>query len=173
MKKKTILTLAFASLLSGCVTRPFKVDLRLPDSVPQNSAVKVVDNRGDNTVYMTAITVGGTSSIGIFEPEPPIETVLAQYIINTDKGVLVGKKVNIAIENLDLKNRVGFGTNDDQTCKIESRIETNSQPITQAVRTFVRNTENRSSFIYNAAKVILHDCLKTHALDIGRILADK
>lgn len=161
-----------ACLLPSCAAPVFKVPLTLPEGRKVNTNLVVKDARLDKTIYMTGISAGSESHIYLLTSEPAIETALEQHLsvdIDKEDARRNTPKIDITIDDLDLKDKVGFGKADELYCKIESTVmifKDTAKPIEVKVKTFTKNVENMSSFIDTSARVILDQCLQKHALDI-------
>jgi len=78
-------------------------------------------------------------------------------------------KIEVTIERLELKNKVGFGKADELYCELESslRVFANSSSTADSrVRTFSKNIENMSPLVGTSARVILMQCLQQHASEV-------
>lgn len=159
--------------LSGCAAQVFQVPLSLPDTGKVKFNLKVGDERLDRQIYMTGISFGSASHIYLLTAEPPIEVALERYIHNATSKVmhqLSFTKAEVAIEELDLKNKVGFAKADELYCKIESKVVIYSEtakPLERRVKTFTKNEKNMSPMIVTSAKTILDECLQQHAVDVA------
>lgn len=168
---RVICTALLTISLSGCAARVFNVPLNLPDSTKDKTNVAVKDGRLDKQIYMTGIDFASASHIYLLTTEPPMEVALERYISNA----LVEKaqptqftKVELTVEELDLRNKVGFAKTDELYCMIESTIVLHNdipKPLELRVKTFTKNEKNMSPMVATSAKVILDQCLQRHALD--------
>lgn len=157
-------------IIVGCSTPSFKVDLHTPSHTAGISNITVQDARLDKTLSMAVIEPGGVN-LPTLLPDPALHLALEKYIAQAWVGGPVSQTVTVALQEIDLKNRVGFLKNDDQTCRIESQVVVTDQTNPRPIRTFVRNSDNASPMVYNAARIILQACLQQHANEIVSSLA--
>jgi hypothetical protein len=167
---RVIFAALVAISLFGCAARVFNVPLNLPDSTKNKNNVVVKDGRLDKQIYMTVISLGA-SHIYLLTTDPPMEVALEYYIYNAlSKSVQRTQftKIEMTVEEFDLKNKVGFAKADELYCRIESTVmlySDNAKPLELRVKTFTKNEENMSPMVATAAKVILDQCLQRHSLD--------
>jgi hypothetical protein len=175
MMKKHFLAIGVCIILSGCAARVFTVSLT-PPAVPSPDTLGklvVVDARPDSQIYMTGISFDSSAHLYLLVSEPPLNVALQNFIearASMRKPNLPFHSLEVSIERLDIKNKVGLAKADDLLCEIESRISglNGTESFTDTVRTFSRNTENMSPLVTTSARVILQQCLDQHAEDILR-----
>jgi len=125
-----------------------------------------MDGRLDKQIYMTGISFNSASHIYLLAAEPSLEVALEHHIYsalaktnNTPRFT----KAKVTIEDLDLKNKVGFAKQDELYCEITSRLVTiddAGRPGDRTVKTFAKNDKNMSPMVATSAKVILDQCVK-------------
>lgn len=150
--------------LSGCAARVFPVALNTPPPIQTKAAVTVVDARLDKQLSITAI--GWDSSVGVFflAPAPPLDDVLTRRVTEALRGkinALSQGPVTLTLEDLELRNRVGFAKVDHITCRLVSNLSVGGKSV--RVQTLSTNTSNMSPYMPQAAKVVLDQCLEEHA----------
>jgi hypothetical protein len=171
---RLVLLMLLCCSIAGCAVRTHEIRV-VPDAAPSITTIRVVDGRADKQLYMNAIAFGGQSSIYPLVPVPAIEHALHAFI-GSAASVLGVRSFNaepvITIEDIDIKNRVGFATTDDLSCRIEStvRIGAGSAANDRRVRSVTRNQSNMSPLVQTSAEVITRQCLAQHASDILIIL---
>lgn len=157
--------------LSGCAARVFNVPLNLPDSTKGKTNVVVKDGRLDKQIYMTGISFGSASHTYLLTTEPPMEVVLQRYVsdvLSKSAQRTQFTKIEMTIEELDLKNKIGFAKADELYCRIESTVllySDTAKPLELRVKTFTKNEENMSPMVVTSAKLILDQCLQQHSLE--------
>jgi hypothetical protein len=168
-----LLAILAVAVLSGCAARVFRVPLSVPDATEVTSSLLVLDGRMDEQIYMTGISFNSASHIYLLEAEPPLEVALRSYIYDAQSKMRHRpsvKKAEVTVEELDLKNKVGFAKADELYCKIESKVVTFSETkkyLQRRVKTFSRNDKNISPMVQTSAKVILEQCLEQHAAEVA------
>ena len=168
------LALLLSIFLSGCAAPVIKVNLAYNEAAGSYSSVIVRDGRLDKQIYMNGISFGSASHIYLLEANPPIEEVVQRIVCDhLQKAKISLPEVRITIEELELKNKVGFMKADELYCKIESKIRIVKKPdkfLTQTVKTFSYNDKNMSPLVKTSAKVILDQCLHQHGVDLANKL---
>lgn len=159
--RRIVLALGMLSLC-GCAARVFEVPLSPPADVSSAAEVRVHDGRLDPQVYITVINIGATA-INLLAPNPTLDVALKSFIQDKLPPSYDGQAISVNIERLDLKDKVGFAKADELYCELESTLTQGDSNKQTLVRTFSKNGENLSPFIYNAAKLILDQCLEQHA----------
>ena len=164
---RTLLPLLLALSTSGCAVTSTEVNVALA-RVGTRSAIRVEDVRLNKQLYMSAIALGGQASTYPLTPSPPLDIALMERLAAGQSLKTSDVGTSVAIQSIDLKNRVGFGTADDLTCAIESSVtrKAGAREAGLRVRSFSRSQTNMSPFIRTAAEVILRQCLEQHAKDI-------
>lgn len=155
--------------LSGCTARIFDIHLKY-ETTETNNKIIVKDQRLDKQIYMTGIGWDTSSNIYFLKANPSIDEVIRNIVSdNLNNKIRLLESIEINIEELDLKNKVGFGQADELFCKIESTIKLSTElekKSTYTVKTFSVNKTNMSPFINTSAKVILDQCLYQHSIDL-------
>jgi hypothetical protein len=138
-------------------------------------ALHVVDARVDKQTYMTAITYASEVHMYPLQTEPAIEVALDSQIKRALEGSQVLKSVEVKLEELDFKNKVGFGIPDDQQCKIESKLTTltGDKEVVRQVKTLARDNTHMGSRVVSMAKVMLDVCLSQHAREIAQVIKNQ
>lgn len=169
--RKLILAIS-TLLLFGCAARVVTVQLNAPNLIHKESTVQVKDERLDKQIYMTGISIGAESHIYMLNAEPPLDISLERYIysIMSNKIPLTAfSKAEVTIDEIDLKNKVGFGKANELLCKMESTLvvyDKSAKSFEFKIKTFVKNDKDMSVLITSSAKEILEPCLQKHASDI-------
>ena len=161
------------SFVAGCAAPVFNVPLDTP-GVGAQSGVTVKDGRMDKRVYMTGISWGSASNIYLLTPEPALEVALERHISSGWTKTSV-PKAEVIIEELDLKNLVGFAKADELSCRIESSLslfDAEQKHHHRRIRTFTKNNQNMSPLVVTAAKTVLSQCLRQHAMDLVGSITD-
>ena len=170
-----ILAITALALLSGCAVRVFEVTLSVPPAANAATAVSVRDGRVDPQVYVTAISISGTN-VHLLAANPPLSVALERHlgsaVESTFAQVLSKSNFEVSIEELELRNRVGFGKADHLTCRIESNLAVPGSGLRdlRRVKTLAMNDQNMSPLIAISAKVILDQCLREHAKDLAVVV---
>jgi len=110
-----IIVLLFLIVLSGCSAPVFKVELVENEVIDSYKGITVRDGRLDQQVYMNGISYDSASHVYLLETNPPIEEVVKRVVrIQLGKANAYSSLVTeITIEELDLKNKVGFAKADE------------------------------------------------------------
>ena len=170
-RMKKIIYVVLILLISGCAAGVHQVVLDTAMPGKKNINIMVVDGRLDKRLYMNAITLTSASHIYTLSVNPTIEVVL-KHTMEANEDILDKSdfiKAEVIIEEIDIKNKVGFAKADELYCKIESKLKVtkaDGQISEYTVKTFSVNKENRSPFITTAAKVILDQCMQQHGTDL-------
>ena len=172
MKMKVALFLLIAFLF-GCSPTLINVPLNIP--IIQESTINVVVKNGslDQQIYLIEFGFGGTSHIHMLNLQPTIEIALGNLIkekLISHKSLASFSRIEVTIEKLELKNKVGTAKNDEILCEIESNLHVPPISSDKKVQTFSKNIENMSPFIATAANIILMQCLQQHASKIVDML---
>lgn len=162
------------SLLSGCAVSSFKVNLNKDHVGVTEFSKKVVvkDGRMDNQLYMTGISFGGQVNMYPLTPDPTLSWVLQKNISDQlfkKENLFFRHVIEVVIEEVDIKNKVGFGVADELSCKIVSKVriqDEKSLGSPRSVQTFTKSSDNMSPFVSTAAESIIRKCLDQHALEI-------
>ena len=162
---------------NGCTAKVFDVNLKYKASTTNNKII-VKDGRLDKQIYMTSISWSTSTNTYFLKANPNIEEVIKNTVsINLNHKEKLPQIKEIIIEELDLKNKVGFGQEDELYCKIESKIiflTKAEKELSYIVKTFSINKKNMSPFVYTSAKVILDQCLYQHSIElVNKILSSE
>ena len=151
-----ILAIFLSSLLVGCgAMKPLQVNL-------ENSghALTIIkDGRVNTQLEIMGVTNTGEVNLYLIDPKPSVTDV-----IGSATGALPSS-VEITLETIELRDNVGFMSNDKLSCVITSSVRVGKKQFN--VRTVSKNDETSNSFIDNTAKVILDQCLVEHGRDIA------
>ena len=120
MKKIVILA---SLIMSGCAATHSEIELDYPVQVAQERYISVKDGRLDKQVYMNAITHYSTAHTYLLEPSPTIDKVIQSKLNHYFSHNKISKPVEITVDELDVKNIVGFAKADKLTCRIKSTIK--------------------------------------------------
>ena len=174
MKLINIVFIAIILSLEGCAPNNTLVKLDSPNpSYEKSKSVVVNDGRLDKQVYMTGISIGAKANIYMIKPEPALHVALEQHIysnLSKRPPAKASPNIEVTIEDLDLKTKVGFGTANELLCKIESTVtiyRENSTKTDARVKTFFINDKDMSVLISTIAKETLDPCLIKHAEEIS------
>ena len=158
----------------GCSEITFNrpINLSSPPVTNQKINIKVNDLRDEKSLPMSAVGLAGAVQLWTFLPTPSLEESLERAV----KNLVINNKIinnftslQIDINNIEIKNSVGFGRTDKLSCKIESSltlIDKNKVSINKSVKTFTKNEENLSPFVTSAAVKITDQCIDKHSEDI-------
>lgn len=151
-------------LATGCAHRVFKVDLAEPMLSDTKTELTVVDERADKQLKMFGISNANRVSGYLFNPVPEEIKVIQSHLSQILQNAPQVSKVRVSLTELELVNKVGFATNDELYCAIESKVSVFGKLSKEKiVRTNSKNVSNLSPFVYVAAKVILDQCLREHS----------
>lgn len=173
------LPVLLVALLTGCAAPVFQVPLGSPqvDFRTTDRIITVKDGRLDKQIYMTGISFGSASHIYLLTAEPALEAALDAHVrdaLREGTSLRAYRKLDLTIDELDIKNKVGFAKADQLSCRMESILSlhpTAGSERVLRVKSFSQNNENMSPLVVTSAKIILDQCLREHAADIARTIA--
>jgi hypothetical protein len=172
MIKNLLFAFLLIFALTGCAPRISTIHLDAPNILnKQNLSVK--DGRLDTQIYMVGISIGAQTHTYILNAEPSVDISLNNYLsadLANKTKLYKYSRAEVLIEEIDLKNKVGFGKPNELLCKIESTLsiynDTN-KPVTLKVKTLYKDIEDMSVLIETMGKKTLDPCLQKHAQEIS------
>ncbi|TXI20186.1 MAG: hypothetical protein E6Q67_09495 [Roseateles sp.] len=160
-----VCSLLASFILAGCAGAGFvAVPLTTPPgALPLKAqAIRIVDARQQKQLHMRFSASSG-DSVFLLAPTPTVDEALALHITRLAPAWPEG--ASISMQQLDLLNRVGFGTSDAMSCRMVSTLTLAGRQTT--VTTDAQNAENMSPFAATAARVMLDQCLAAHAAQLA------
>lgn len=156
---KVSLPIFISCTLLGCTAQTYRVTLNPPTQVTMEPIVK--DDRLNKDIFITTTTAFNSTHIYHFDVAPSIEDSLSRYIkTNTQENV------QVKLQRLDLRSKIGFGVPNQSTCETESLIEVNNSK--RIVKSFAENKGDMSSRVQSIGKAILDQCFDQHGRDIAK-----
>ena len=166
-----ILPLVLATaLLGGCTAPIYKISLT-PNPVAANTrSVSVVDDRLDELVYITGLSIVGTD-VYSYEVEPKLAEALRGAISLALGDLTPTREVTVTITDLEILERVGFLKEHEVSSIMESRVQVGSSPATE-IRSRGLEMEETSDYIRKSGQLIIDQCVAEHARDIARYISE-
>ncbi len=163
MNRKTICAILFSTLFAGCAVQNFRVELPI---ITANSelGITVADDRDDKRIEVSSIAAAAGSAIFPVEIIPSLSESLRSLLTNRLSGY---DGVSVQITNLTLKTRMGFGTDDDMSCVINSTVSRHKDTAPRQVKTAAFGIKNGSPLVTTAFRTLLMACLTRHADDVA------
>ncbi|MGC3981531.1 MAG: hypothetical protein QM808_09745 [Steroidobacteraceae bacterium] len=156
MKKSSLILIPY--FLAGCTAQTYRVDLSPPSRTATNLVVK--DERLSKDIFITTTTALNSTYVYYFSLTPSMEESLSRYIQSRTQ-----ESIQVSIQRLELRSKIGFGVPNQSTCEIESIFKINNNE--RSVRTFAENKDDMSSRVQSVGKAILNPCLSQHGRDIA------
>ena len=147
--KKLFLSVFLVIISYGCSEITFNRPINLSSApvIEEKINIKVNDLRDEKSLPMSAVGMAGAVQLWTFLPTPSVEESLERAVKNLaikKKPIVNFSSVQIDINNIEIKNSVGFGKTDKLSCKFESSltiIDKNKVSINKSIKSYTKNEE--------------------------------
>lgn len=154
--------------LAGCVSLD-KIPLAEPVPTKTIQNIEVVDSREVKTLIFIAKSASGKIDGHEVYPYPSEVEVLRGYLSQVLDNQLEKSQVRVLLTSLSIGGNIGFGTNDELYCAIESKVSASGKTTKEniSVKGASKNTSNYLGGLAAPGKAILDQCLQEHSRAIA------
>ena len=166
-------------VLAACATPPLSVSLSPVASAarPNDAQIGWQDRRSEPVVALRMNQGGAEEVVRQMTLSSPLaETFIAHLRAAAVERQVVLPSFDVALTDMQLRDRVGFLTADKLNCNISSEVVVRSSDVAtapKAVKTYVDGVTSKSPSMATAGQKILDACLQRHAVEIIAALTEQ